>query len=302
MLSYKRQLARAQSETDKLRSQRTAYQIRTSRVEQEWTAIVAEANLRLPSTSAAAAQTVEMDAGALELDVDALLAMTDEDLDEALSQRSLATKALLGRLQSLPSSASSSTSASATAELDARCADLVAQSAAAREHLRILRAEHTETLGRLEETHARLVKAERKFDRMQSRSVAEVEGRPDPTAVPVAPKMGESSAGERRGSVASQDPEGRDSPLGANGATASSSDPGGSGAGQTAAEVAKVREETEALRELVARRAQELEDLRNERVELKLAMDTLKGKVGVITVPLFWLVLFFGSASADRQH
>lgn len=50
MLSYKRQLHRALSDASTLRSQRTAYEVRLSRVELAWNALVSEADLILPST------------------------------------------------------------------------------------------------------------------------------------------------------------------------------------------------------------------------------------------------------------
>ncbi|GAA5987856.1 hypothetical protein JCM10908_007246 [Rhodotorula pacifica] len=285
MLSYKRQLSRAQAETDKLRSQRTAYQVRISRVEQEWSALVAEANARLPSTSTSV-KTEEEDDGAdpLDMNVDALLAMGDEELDEALAHRSTATKSLLERIRSLAPSSSS-----APSELEQRCAELVAQSLASREHLRILRAEHVETLERLEEMHARLVKAERKFDRMQSRTVADLEGRADPTAAAAAARGDEGTGADRRGSGTPLLGEGgRGSPLIANGSASASSSsvdqpPGAlpsSSAGADADEVAaKAREEVELLRDLVARRADELEELRSDRIALKNEIDQLKVKL-----------------------
>ena len=298
MLSYKRQLARAQSETEKLRSQRLAYQIRVSRVEQEWSALVAEANLRLLSTSTSSTLDAAGDEGAgagadsdsLELDVDAvLLGASDEDLDEVLARRSTGTKALLERLQSLQQPAATTR---APSELEQRCAELGAQALAAREHLRIFRAEHAETVERLEETHARLVRVERKFDRMQSRTVAELEGRPDPAAVAAtaaasATASGSGVAAERRGSgtpvVAAEG--GRGSPLvAANGATTSSAAPPGESGGagsdaDDAAAAAEASRELESLRDAVKRRGNEIEELRSERVALKNEIDQLKVKV-----------------------
>lgn len=289
MLSYKRQLARAHSETEKLRSQRLAYQIRVGRVEQEWSALVAEANLRLPSTSTSSTLDAAGDDGAgagadsdsLELDVDAvLLGASDQDLDVVLARRSTATKALLERLQSLQRPDATT---QAPSELAQRCAELGAQALAAREHLRILRAEHAETVERLEETHARLVRVERKFDRMQSRTVAELEGRPDPAAAS-ATASGSGVAAERRGSgtpvVASEG--GRGSPLvAANGAvTTSAAPPGPSATGPDADDAAaEASRELESLRESVKRRGNEIEELRNERVALKNEIDQLKVKV-----------------------
>lgn len=300
MLSYKRQLARAQSETEKLRSQRLAYQIRVSRVEQEWSALVTEANLRLPSTSTSRLEPPRPDDGAaaesdsLELDVNAvLLGASDQDLDEVLMRRSTATKALLERLQALQPPAATSS------DLEQRCAELGAQALAAREHLRVLRAEHAETVERLEETHAQLVRVERKFDRMQSRTVAELEGRPDPATVTAttvgaaaaaaasASASGSGVAAERRGSgmpvVVAEG--GRGSPQVANGATTSAAAPqsGLSGTGADADDDAAAAEaasrELVSLREAVKRRSNEIEELRSERVALKNEIDQLKVKV-----------------------
>ncbi|GAA5879038.1 hypothetical protein JCM3774_004477 [Rhodotorula dairenensis] len=298
MISYKRQLLRAQSETDKLRAQRIAYQVRVSRVEQEWTALVAEANLRLPSasasTSTSSAAAADVVADPEEVDVDALLGMSDQELDEALARRSSATLALLARVQSVQ------TGAAGASDLEQRCAELVAQDAASRQHLRILRAEHAEALDRLDETHARLVRVERKLDRMQSRTVAELEGRPDPSSSTAA--GGSSAAGGLGGGAPASERtasattplaggDGRDSPLAGpvNGAASSasaaaaasdpSSGPAAFGNLAAADEAAKARQELESLREAVGRRAREVEELRSDRVALKNEIDQLKVKL-----------------------
>lgn len=297
MLSYKRQLSRAQSEADRLRAERTVYHVRVSRVEQAWSTFVAEAKLRLRAAStpegAEDAAADPLEDGGLDVEQVAAHGLSEEDLDAALSRRSAATEALLARLQSLPSSGAPPP---APADLEARCAQLVSESLSAREHLRILRAEHTETLERLEQAHAQLVRAERRFDRMQSRSVAALEGRPDPTSM-----MGVAVAKEGTPGVGGPDPRGSATPHAARGAAGRDS-PFGSGAnGVPGAETSvalgapsafpvsaqaeeaaeKARQETEELRELVERRAKELEELRTERVAFKLEIDTLKGKVGL---------------------
>ncbi|BGP25184.1 E3 ubiquitin-protein ligase BRE1 [Rhodotorula toruloides] len=278
MLSYKRQLSRALSDADALRSQRTTYEVRLSRVESAWQALVAEADLILPSTSSSTSGGGADSASSPPL---TSASLADEELDEALSHRSAATKSLLSRLQSLhPSSASP-----AASDLEEKCRALHAESLQSREALRILRAAHEETVSQLEETHAALVRAERKFDRYQSATVAALEGRADPK---LATGAGPSSM--KAGSATPQPASGGQSPLvnglkrepstaGAGAAGAGDPPPSmGVVTGQTEAEAAAVKEEMDELRGLIEKRAKELEVLRSERVQLKLEIDNLKGQ------------------------
>lgn len=280
MLSYKRQLSRALSDADALRSQRTAYEIRLSRVESAWQALVAEADLILPSTSSSTAGGGADSASSPPL---TSASLADEELDEALSHRSAATKSLLSRLQALhPSSASP-----AASDLEDKCRALHAESFQSREALCILRAAHEETVSQLEETHAALVRAERKFDRYQSATVAALEGRSDPRVAAAA-----GPSGVKAGSATPQPASGGQSPL-VNGLKRESSAAGAEGSGdpppstvvvtgQTEAEAAAVKEEIDDLRNLVEQRAKELKELRGERVQLRLEIDNLKAQVRVI--------------------
>ncbi|BGO91969.1 hypothetical protein NBRC10512_001078 [Rhodotorula toruloides] len=276
MLSYKRQLSRALSDADALRSQRTAYEVRLSRVESAWQALVAEADLILPSTSSSTSGGSADSASSPPL---TSASLADEELDEALSHRSAATKSLLSRLQSLhPSSASP-----AASDLEDKCRALHAESLQSREALRILRAAHEETVAQLEETHAALVRAERKFDRYQSATVAAIEGRADPKLAGAA-----GPSGAKAGSATPQPASGGQNPL-VNGLKREPSTTGAEGTGdpppstgvvtgQTEAEAAAVKEEMDELRGLVEKRAKELEELRSERVQLKLEIANLKGQ------------------------
>ncbi|BGP40652.1 E3 ubiquitin-protein ligase bre1 [Rhodotorula kratochvilovae] len=259
MLSYKRQLHRALADASTLRSQRTAYEVRLARVELAWTALVNEADLILPSTSAAPEDR------AASPPLTAASTLDDDALDALLAHRSGATKALLARLQALHPTPSSSSS---TAEdLTAKCRALLAESTQSREALRVLRAEHDATLEQLEGAHAALVRAERKFDRFQSATVAALEGRAAPPA--------RAASGGNTPLVA---PKGEPSPAPNGGAAAGpasaldTGDPPPAGGGAAG-------EEVEELRALVSRRADELEEMRRERVALKLEIDTLKGKL-----------------------
>ncbi|GAA5856425.1 hypothetical protein JCM9279_001716 [Rhodotorula babjevae] len=281
MLSYKRQLHRALADASTLRSQRTAHEVRLSRVELAWSALVSEADLILPSTSASAASASDERDRAASPSLTAVAALDDEALDALLAHRSAATKALLGRLQALHPSSSSSTSTAD--DLSAKCRALLAESAQAREALRVLRHEHDDVLDQLEAAHAALVRAERKFDRFQSATVAALEGRADPRAASAALRGAAQAA---TGSATPQHASAGASPLpngltkgessGAGGAAGSASDtghlPGVLGDGDRS-------EELDELRRVVEKRAEELEELRQERVALKLELDKLRGKL-----------------------
>lgn len=125
--------------------------------------------------------------------------LTDEELEEALAQRSSATKALLGRLHSLHPTDSTSTEKveelqesarklleSVSCELcslDSSWANVsyaLLQSIHSQEALRLLRTKHESTIQQLEFTHSELARAEKRLDRLQSVTVAKMEGRATP--------------------------------------------------------------------------------------------------------------------------
>ncbi|GAA6052195.1 hypothetical protein JCM3770_000790 [Rhodotorula araucariae] len=268
MLSYKRQLHRALADASTLRSQRTAYEVRLSRVELAWTALVNEADLILPSTSAAPEDR------AATPPLTAASALDDDALDALLAHRSASTKALLARLQALHPAPASSSSTTTADDLTAKCRALLAESAESREALRLLRAEHDATLAQLDTAHAALVRAERKFDRFQSATVAALEGRAAPSSA-----AGAASGGNTPVAPPPHQPQGAPSPAPNGPSTAAAAaaldtgDPPPSGGGGAPAD------EADELRALVVRRADELDAMRRERVALKLEIDTLKGKL-----------------------
>ncbi|GAA6058899.1 hypothetical protein JCM10212_002851 [Sporobolomyces blumeae] len=285
MLSYKRQFLRAQADADRLRAERLAYEVRIARVEQGWHQLVLEADLILPSTSAAAANGHGRAASPPLTD----LSLNDEELGEALSQRSHATKHLLQRLQAVHPSSDSELN-SKVDELENRCRELLEQHLKSQETLRIVRSTHEQTLAELEQTHAALLRAEKKFDRYQSATVAAIEGRIAPAAA-VAAAAAAAGAGSPAGTVATGQPHGQ----GANGSvgvrgkdlnasTAGGGDRAGQGnegdaSGAAEAVAQALGGELEDMRDLVVRRAQELEEMRNERIQLKNEIDALKAKL-----------------------
>ncbi|GAA5865168.1 hypothetical protein JCM1840_003930 [Sporobolomyces johnsonii] len=264
MLAYKRQYERAQSEVDKLRAERQACELRLSKVEMGWTTLVQEAEMILPSTSAAAANGHARAASPPLTDAN----LDDEELEEALSQRSTATKQLLQRLQDLHPSGDAAQS-SKVEELEAKCRELLEQSLKSREALRVVRLSHEQTVTQLDHTLASLARAEKRFDRYQSATVAAIEGRVAPAAAHAALALG--AAGSLGGS-ASPMPNGVGKGKDAEGGASGGDQAGGAVAGA-------MSDELEELRDLVVRRAQDLEELRNDRAALKAEVDALKAKL-----------------------
>ncbi|GAA5893424.1 hypothetical protein JCM6882_008029 [Rhodosporidiobolus microsporus] len=278
LTSYKRQLSRAQTECENLRTQRTQCEVRLSRVEIGWREVREEMG------RAVGAQAVGDDAD------DAFPSLTDPSLSDdaleaALTQRTSLTRTLLTHLQSLPSSSSTTPSS-----LEQKASTLLSQSLESREALRILREAHARTLEDLEDTHARLIRAEKRFDRFQSATVAAVEGRAVPrdvlraasgngAASPAGPLTGGASPAPNGAAAVGVKLES------AGGATplAGPSDPGASqaaGGGEGAGESLQQQlSELEEMRDLVQKRRAEIEQLREERIGLKLEIDTLKGKL-----------------------
>lgn len=139
------------------------------------------------------------------------------------------------------------------------------QSLRSQESLRLLRLQHDTTVSQLEEAHSSLLRAEKKLDRLQSATVAELEGRS-------LPGVGESGAGNKSSSGEDQ------KPSEANGVGAAKGVGGASGA------IAVVNggvssEELDEWKRLVGTRDGELEDLRRDRIALKTELDVLKGRV-----------------------
>ncbi|GAA5838520.1 hypothetical protein JCM3766R1_006001 [Sporobolomyces carnicolor] len=277
MLSYKRQFLRAQADVDQLRAERLACEMRLSKVEMGWNSLVQQAELILPSTS----QPSQNGHGRANSPPLTDVNLNDEELEEALSQRSSATKQLLQRLQALHPSSDTEQSTKVE-ELETRCRDLLDQSNRSREALRVVRLTHEQTLTELESTHAALLRAEKRFDRYQSATVAAIEGRTlsgprSPTNGSATDAGGESGA-KSPTTTADRSAKGK----GPSHATDDDSKRDGSAAQQQAAAEAVANAmggELEELRDLVVRRAQELEELRNERVSLKREIDALKVKL-----------------------
>ncbi|GAA5837842.1 hypothetical protein JCM11251_004674 [Rhodosporidiobolus azoricus] len=278
LTSYKRQLSRAQAECERLRTQRAQCEVRLSRVEIGWREIREEMG-RVVGAEAAGGDS---DEASLSLTDPSL---SDDALEAALTQRTSHTHALLTRIQSLPSSSTTSPSS-----LEQKASSLLSQSLESREALRILRDTHARTLEDLEETHARLVRAEKRFDRFQSATVAAVEGRAVPRDVlralsgnggasPSAPVAGGASPapnGLHAGGVKLESAGGATPLAGPSDPGASQAAGGGTeGAGES---LQQQLSELEELRDFAQRRATEIEQLREERIGLKLDIDKMKGK------------------------
>lgn len=128
------------------------------------------------------------------------------------------------------------------------------------EALHFLRGQHESTIEQLEAAHTALLKAERKYARSQSRTVAKMEGKPAPS--PTATGASTLTNG---------------APV-ANG-TASTSDLTNTPHAIIQGLAAPNADEVDHLRRLVESRAVELESLRKERVALKLELDGFKVKL-----------------------
>ncbi|GAA5973856.1 hypothetical protein JCM11641_003195 [Rhodosporidiobolus odoratus] len=275
LLSYKRQLSRAHKDCEKLRSHRASCEVRLSKVEIGWKEILAEAARVAPDFQPGG----DGDESSPSLS-DPFL--DDAALSEALSARTSSTVALLQRLQSLPSS---STSPSPSA-LELKTRTLLSQSLESTEALRLLREEHDRTLEQLDETHALLLKAEKKFERFRSATVAQVEGRavphdgglsqvggPSGTAAPSAMSGVGASPVINGGTLSHSSGLKQEIPS----AAAGPSDPGGQAVPSDGTQVEQG--DMDLLNELMAKRGAEVDQLREERVALKLEIDTLKGKL-----------------------
>ncbi|GAA5911739.1 uncharacterized protein JCM6883_001252 [Sporobolomyces salmoneus] len=278
MLSYKRQFHRAQTELDQLRTERVACELRLSKVEMGWNRLVEEAELILPSTSQGSLNGNHRTSSPPLTDV----CLNDEELEEALSARSTATKQLLSRLQALHPSSDTDQS-SKVEQLEQKCRDLLDQSLRSREALRLVRLTHEQTLVSLESTHSALLRAEKKFDRYQSATVAAIEGRTLSDAR--SPGAANESGGGGTGSGARTPTTGTSAGGKGKEPMEEDSKPETTVENQSAATAAAeavaqaLGGELEEMRDLVVRRAKELEELRSERIALKNEIDSLKVKL-----------------------
>ncbi|GAA5830964.1 hypothetical protein JCM5353_004455 [Sporobolomyces roseus] len=283
MLNYKRQFLRASSDIEQLRSERLACEVRLSRVESSWVSLVNEAEMILPSTSNA----VQNGNGRATSPPLTDLNLNDEELEEALSQRSTATKQLLQRLQALHPSSDSEQSTKVE-QLETKCRELLEQSLRSQEALRVVRLTHEQTVSDLESTHSALLRAEKKFDRYQSATVAAIEGRIAPAAA-VAAAAAAAGAGSPAGTMGNGEESGKtvgngkgkepshlSNEVGVTG-EAMNVDEDATGAAEAVAQA--LGGELEEMRDLVVKRAQELEELRNDRVAFKNEIDSLKVKL-----------------------
>ncbi|KAK4054236.1 E3 ubiquitin-protein ligase bre1 [Microbotryomycetes sp. JL201] len=263
MQEFKRKLDRAQRTVDQLETDKAAYEARLSAVDIVWTQLVNEAEMLLPSTSVAAADSKSAISPSLSNP-----GLGNEELAQALAQRSAATRSLLSKLTSL---STSTDPASKVNELEQKCRALLEQSLASQETLRALRQKHESTVKQLEQTIDELVRAEKKFDRFRSKTVRAVESRssdnnvassknasPAPTAVTAAA----TGAGSSTGDVAKAEADGSmeegevvSSASVLNGAT---------------------HERVLEIEMLLQSRAKEVDELRQDRTSLKKEVDSLK--------------------------
>ncbi|KAL8291986.1 hypothetical protein RQP46_001452 [Phenoliferia psychrophenolica] len=260
MQEYKRKYERAQRQLDHLELDKQQYEARLSAVDYSWNMLVKEADLLLPSTSTAQNGHSSHSAHSPPVSDPSL---SHDQLSEALSQRSQATKSLLGRLLSL---SPSSSSLPKVEQLQESCQSLLDQSLRSQEALRLLRVEHESTLAQLEETHNDLLRAEKRLDRVQSKTVAAIEGR----HLPKSPSSASSSGQQQQ---QPQDP-------GASPSKRSVSFANGNKVEEGVAAVPTVSTlELEELRSIADSRARDIEELRHDRVSLKMDIDALKAKL-----------------------
>ncbi|KAI5476449.1 E3 ubiquitin-protein ligase BRE1 [Pseudohyphozyma bogoriensis] len=249
MQEYRRKFERAQATIDKLEQERKKADARLAAVDISWNLLVREADLLLPSTSTSNGHSHHSASSPSVSDP----SLTDEELSEALAQRSAATKALLGRLEQLHPT--SSAAAGASEKLQESCRVILEESLKSQESLRLLRASHEATVAQLEETLEELRKAEKKIDRLKSKTVAMVEGRP------VAGAVGAASV-EKMVNGTSPHPK----------SPAAEGPSGGVVTGETG-------ELLDELRRLAEGRLKELDELRTERIALKSDLDSLRSKL-----------------------
>ncbi|SCZ89366.1 BZ3500_MvSof-1268-A1-R1_Chr9g10383 [Microbotryum saponariae] len=291
MREYRRRFEHAQRQVEQLTLQNARTQARLAAVDASWNLLVREADLLLPSTSTAsnghssnAGTSLHRTHSKYAVDpkptrsiLTALTpavsdrSLTEEQLDEALALRSAATKALLGRLQTLhPSNAS--TSDEKVADLENQCRELLKEATRSQEALRLLRQQHEQVVEQVEDTQKRLARAEKKFDRAQSSTVTAVEGRSGPTKGTASgsssPKIGANPNGI--------DPHGPNSIKADSAAAARPASPLGP---RPTVIDPELLEELHQLRSIGQMRAQELDELRGERVRLRSEVDALKTRL-----------------------
>lgn len=253
MSEYKRKFSRAQTTVDALELERNQCDARLSAVDLSWNQLVQEAELLLPSTSNLTNGHARAAASPAVSDP----TLSDEQLEIALTQRSLATKNLLKRLSELHPSEHGDDKVD---ELTAKCRTLLSDSLKSREALRLLRAQHDSTVAQLERTHTDLIRAEKRLDRLQSSTVAALEANsstqngPGGSSTPAGPKA--LSPVPKVESPKVEAPVPMDMTM-----------------------TNALNAELEDLRTLVDSRARDIEELRNDRVTLGMELDALKLKL-----------------------
>lgn len=128
----------------------------------------------------------------------------------------------------------------------------------------MLRAQHEATVLELEATHDELLRVQKRFDRLQSATVAKAEGRLAADAAPPAP---DASTSAPQVNLPAANPA-------SNGAS-----PHTNGGSPAPVIVTATGQEMEEMRMLLANRDKDLEELRNDRVTLNRDLDMLKAKV-----------------------
>ncbi|GAA5932035.1 E3 ubiquitin-protein ligase BRE1 [Sporobolomyces koalae] len=282
MLAYKRQYQRTQTQLEQLRAERSTCEVRLSKVEIAWNLLVQEATMILPSTSNP--NPSQNGNGRATSPALTNMELDDEELQEALSYRSSETKHLLQQLQALHHPSSDADQTTTISQLESKCRDLLDQSLKSQEALRLLRVSHETTLAELDATHTALLRAEKKFDRYQSRTVAALEGR-DST---IQPNSAQASLNGNNGTVAGTGTreDGAASGKGKQPSTTTATMHAGQPDPETttnqeeqAARSEATRTELEDLRDVVDKRGRELEDMRRERIKLKNEIDSLRVKL-----------------------
>ncbi|KAK4054643.1 E3 ubiquitin-protein ligase bre1 [Microbotryomycetes sp. JL221] len=173
MQEFKRKLERAQHTVQQLEQDKIAYEARLSAVDIVWNQLVNEADMLLPTSSAA---TNGLVSAALVPTVSDP-SFNVEQLSEALTKRTEATRDLLSKLQSLQSNSNphSSSTTTTTADLETKCRTLLQQTQTSQESLRILKIQHDNLVKQLETTVEQLVRAEKRLDRFKSKTLNKVE-------------------------------------------------------------------------------------------------------------------------------
>lgn len=135
------------------------------------------------------------------------------------------------------------------------------------ESLRLLRAQHDATLLQLETTHTDLLKAEKALDRAQSITLNAIAGTSTPKLPLASPDLEAQPPFPNGGS---------DTPMNIDGVEPLLSSVG---TAESIAAMNAALQQVEELKEIAQRRASDIEELRTDRVNLKMEIDRLKVKV-----------------------